>query len=85
MRVLQVINSVDPSGGGPIEGVNQLGAILASEGYSIEIASLDPPDALFLNQTALPVHPLGPTAWKYGFSAKLIPWLRRNRARFGQE
>jgi glycosyltransferase involved in cell wall biosynthesis len=82
VRVLQVISSVDPSGGGPIEGVNQLSAILASAGHSIEIASLDPPDAPFLNHGALPVYPLGPTANGYGFSAKLIPWLRANRARY---
>jgi glycosyltransferase involved in cell wall biosynthesis len=82
VRVLQVISSVDPSGGGPIEGVNQLSAILASAGHSIEIASLDPPDATFLQQSVLPVHPLGPTAYSYGFSAKLIPWLRANRARY---
>jgi len=80
--VLQVISSVDRSGGGPIEGVNQLSAILASAGHSIEIASLDPPDATFLQQSALPVHPLGPTVYSYGFSAKLIPWLRANRARY---
>ena len=82
MRVLQVISSVDPSGGGPIEGVNQLSAILASAGHSIEIASLDPPDATFVKQSALPVHPLGPTVYSYGFSSKLIPWLRANRARY---
>ena len=82
MRVLQVISSVDPSGGGPIEGVNQLSAILVSAGHSIEVASLDPPDATFVKQSALRVHPLGPTVYSYGFSSKLIPWLRANRARY---
>jgi glycosyltransferase involved in cell wall biosynthesis len=73
---------VNPAGGGPVEGVKQLGATMVSMGHRVEIASLDPPDAPFVQQSVLPVHALGPTSSNYGFSAKLVPWLCANRAQY---
>jgi glycosyltransferase involved in cell wall biosynthesis len=51
-------------------------------GHEVEIASLDPPDAPYLAQSPLPVHPLGPVKLKYGFSPRLLPWLRTNRSHY---
>jgi glycosyltransferase involved in cell wall biosynthesis len=82
LKILQVISSVNPSGGGPIESVRQLGVTLISSGHQVEIASLDPPDAPYLNQNSLPVHALGPTQLGYSFSTRFIPWLRANRAHY---
>lgn len=82
MKILHVISSVNPAGGGPIEGIKQLGTSLEAAGHQVEIASLDHPDAAFLKQSPLPVHPLGPTTLGYGFSTRFIPWLRANRSRY---
>jgi glycosyltransferase involved in cell wall biosynthesis len=82
MNILHVINSVNPAGGGPIEGIKQLGTSLESAGHRVEIASLDSPDAAFLRQSPLPVHPLGPSTLHYSFSPRFIPWLRANRTRY---
>jgi glycosyltransferase involved in cell wall biosynthesis len=82
MRILQIIASVDPAGGGVVEGVRQLGATLVTAGHSVEIASIDAPDAPFLRNSSLPVYALGPGISKYGFSAKVIPWLRANHSRY---
>jgi glycosyltransferase involved in cell wall biosynthesis len=71
---------VNPAGGGPIEGINQLSTTLIAEGHRVEIASLDSPDMPFLKQCRLAVHPLGPATLSYGFSTRLIPWLRANRS-----
>jgi glycosyltransferase involved in cell wall biosynthesis len=79
LRILHVIRSADPASGGPIEGVTQLGTALVSAGHSVEVASLDPPGAPFLRQTPLPVYPLGPSHFKYGFTPRLVPWLRANK------
>jgi glycosyltransferase involved in cell wall biosynthesis len=79
MNILQVINSVNPSGGGPIESVRQLGGALESAGHRVEIASLDPPGTTCLEQCELPVYPLGPTSLQYGFSTRFVPWLRAHR------
>jgi glycosyltransferase involved in cell wall biosynthesis len=82
MKILHVISSVNPDGGGPIEGVRQLGGNLVSLGHRVEIASLDPPNAPYLRQNALPVHALGPAQLGYAFSTRFIPWLRANRRQY---
>lgn len=82
MRILHVISSVNPAGGGPIEGIKQLGVTLLTQGHCVEIVSLDPPDAPYLAQAPLPVHALGPVQLKYGFSPRLVPWLRANASRY---
>jgi glycosyltransferase involved in cell wall biosynthesis len=80
MKILHVISSVNPAGGGPIEAVRQLG--LADTEHSVEIASLDSPDAAFVEQCPLPVYPLGPSTTKYAYSGRFVPWLRANRSRY---
>jgi glycosyltransferase involved in cell wall biosynthesis len=82
MRILHIISSVSATGGGPIEGVKQLGTILSHSGHRVEVASLDDPAAPFLKDCPIPVHPLGPAMSKYGFSSRLIPWLRANRSHY---
>ena len=82
MNILHVINSVDPAGGGPIEGVRQLGRSLTSIGHLVEVASLDSPDAPYLRDFPLRVYALGPSATKYAFSNRLIPWLRANHSHY---
>ena len=82
MNILHVISSVNPAGGGPIEGVKQLGTLLDGAGHHVEIASLDSPNARYLGQSPLPVHPLGPSKLKYGFTPRFVPWLRANRNRY---
>ena len=82
MRILHIIGSVDPSCGGPVEGVRQLGTNLTASGHTVHVASLDPPDAPWVKEFALPVYALGPTRIKYGYSPRFAPWLRENRARY---
>jgi glycosyltransferase involved in cell wall biosynthesis len=53
-----------------------------SAGHNVEIASLDPPNAPYLAQSPLPVHPLGPTTLAYGYTPRFIPWLRSNRNQY---
>jgi glycosyltransferase involved in cell wall biosynthesis len=82
MKILHVISSVNPLGGGPIEGIRQLGTALVSAGHRVEIASLDPPNAPYVNLSPLPVHALGPGSFGYRYSAQLVPWLRANRGKY---
>ena len=82
MKILHVISSVDPAGGGPIEGVKQLTLVAQANGHSIEIASLDPPGAPYLKDFPAPVHALGPAKFKYRFSDRLVPWLRTHATRY---
>ena len=78
MKILHVICSASPTGGGPVEGLKQLAAVNRPLGHQIEVASLDAPDAPFLNTFPLPIYPLGPGKMKYGYSNRLVPWLSEN-------
>lgn len=82
LRILHSIRSVNPHGGGPIEGVKQFAAVNRAEGHSVEVLSLDSPDDPWIKDFALPCHPMGPSKGSYGYSARLVPWLKANRARY---
>jgi glycosyltransferase involved in cell wall biosynthesis len=75
LKILHIIRSVNPEGGGPIEGVKQLASVKRNAGHRIEIVSLDAADANFVKQSSIPVHALGPGLGKYGYSRNLNPWL----------
>jgi glycosyltransferase involved in cell wall biosynthesis len=76
MRILHIISGVNPKGGGPIEGVHQIGRKLVEMGHSVEVLSLDDPQADYVKNFPLPVHALGPTQGDYQYNARLVPWLR---------
>jgi glycosyltransferase involved in cell wall biosynthesis len=81
MKILRVISSVNPQGGGPIEGVNQLSAVHRSMGVEVEICSLDAPDAEWVIGSQTKVHALG-SASGYGYNKHLLPWLRANARQY---
>jgi glycosyltransferase involved in cell wall biosynthesis len=78
LKILHVISSVNPAGGGPIEAVSQLAWISTLDGHVVEIASLDAPGAPHAKSFPLPFYPLGPGTLSYGFSPRFVPWLREN-------
>lgn len=77
MNILQVIRSADTRGGGPIEGLMQQGAQLTARGHTVETLALDPPGmALDSRLEERTVHLLGPARLGYGYTPRLVPWLR---------
>jgi len=78
MKILHIIPSVNPKGGGPMEGVRQRGLRLIEMGHVVEVVTLDAPSSEFLSTYGLPVHALGPGKGSYQYSAKLVPWLCAN-------
>jgi len=80
MKLLHLISTVDPRGGGPMEGVRQRGLRLLEMGHQVEVASLDDANAPHVAAFPLPVHALGPTRGVYHYSASLRPWLRAHAA-----
>ena len=75
MRLLHVINSIDPVGGGPIEGLRQLGVYLSERGVQAQICCSDAPDAPYVTNSGLDVIALGPARLRYGFNMRLLHWL----------
>jgi glycosyltransferase involved in cell wall biosynthesis len=82
LRILHSIRSVNPVGGGPIEGLKQLSAVNRQHGHSVEVVSLDDPDDAWVKTCPVPCHAVGPGWGKYGYSPRLVPWLEANRQRF---
>src|SRR5579875_2592538 len=81
MRILHIIGTMNPEAGGPTEAVRVL--ITHSPPDSThEIVTLDDPAAPFLREVPAPIHPMGPQSSTFGYSPKLLPWLRVNRDRF---
>jgi glycosyltransferase involved in cell wall biosynthesis len=69
------MRSINPEGGGPIEGVYQRAKYLIHKGHTVEIVSLDAPDEDFIEQSSLVIHAVGGAKGKYGYSRNLKPWL----------
>lgn len=76
MRLLHVIPRLDPRYGGTVEAVRSLGLALQAEGAQQAVATIDPPEAPYLAAFPLPVFAQGPAKGFYGYSPRLVPWLR---------
>jgi glycosyltransferase involved in cell wall biosynthesis len=74
MKLLHAIQSVDFSGGGPIEGLVQLSRATAGR-IAHEVVSIDAPDASCVRDFQLPLTALGP-AGVLGYSPRLTPWIK---------
>jgi glycosyltransferase involved in cell wall biosynthesis len=82
MKLLHVIPSMNPRGGGPMEGVVQMARIHLSKGVNVEVVSFDEPDAEYLARLPMKVNGLGRGFLKYGYNRKLVPWLNENVKKF---
>lgn len=80
MKILQVVGSVNPSIGGPIEGVLQTSRWSTSAGNVVELLTLDDPTDELVRRFPFRVHAMGPVSSTYGYTKTLLPWLRQNAA-----
>jgi glycosyltransferase involved in cell wall biosynthesis len=78
MKVLHILPSIDPKGGGPMEGVRQYGQRFETLGHYVEVVTLDDPNACYLQAYPLKVHALGPAKGGYGYTPKLTEWLGKH-------
>jgi glycosyltransferase involved in cell wall biosynthesis len=90
MKILRIIISLDPAGGGPSEGIRRLTEALSRAGHTQEVATLDAPEAAFLSTFPGKVHALGRPGrslpqgsgriWqRFGFTSGATQWVRDNR------
>ena len=82
MKILRSIHTINPAGGGPIESIKQSSAALRRRGHEVEIVSLDAPDAPWVRESEIPVHPLGPGRGSYGYAPGFSSWIKERRAQF---
>ena len=78
MKILQLVQTLDPGTGGVARAVVTLSEALVTLGHQVEIVTLDERDAPWLETIQIPVHPLGSGLTSYRYSKNLLPWLRKN-------
>ena len=88
MKILHVIASVDPRGGGPIEGVFSSSEVWFRNGHERHIVCIDAPDTPWVAEARAPTVALGCSGrwyriarrWlpilRYSYTPKLADWLR---------
>jgi len=76
LKILQLVQTLDPSGGGVARAVVTLSRALVRVGQHVEIVALDEPKAPWLQNVGLPVHSLGVGLTSYRHSKNLLPWLQ---------
>jgi glycosyltransferase involved in cell wall biosynthesis len=82
MKLLHVLSSANPDGGGPVEGVLRRGLHLHELGHRVEIVTLDDPNLDFVREFPLNIHALGPSRGRYRYNRRLVPWLRIHAAEY---
>jgi glycosyltransferase involved in cell wall biosynthesis len=80
VRILQLIQTLDPATGGVAAAVIALSRALVRQGHEVHIVALDDPHAPWLAKIGLPVHGLGAGTTSYRYSRALPPWLDKHGA-----
>jgi glycosyltransferase involved in cell wall biosynthesis len=78
LKILQMVQTLDPSGGGVAAAVLGLNRGLTRRGHKIDVLVLDDPSAPWLTDVDLPVHALGAGLTSYRYSPMLSPWLKKH-------
>jgi glycosyltransferase involved in cell wall biosynthesis len=81
VRILHLLNTVDPAFGGPVEAARQ-SALGAPEGVSVEVLSLDRDVSQWAHSWPVRITTVGASYTRYRYSPGLVPWLRANSRRF---
>jgi len=72
LKVLRIIRSLHPAGGGPVDGLRQSIPCLANYGIKTTVLSLDPPDSPWLTDFPCETISLGSSCIGYGFCSGLV-------------
>lgn len=78
MKVLRVIASMNPTFGGPCQGIRNSIPELNKLGIHSEVVSLDNPNDAFLNKDDFKIYALGEGKGPWKVNTKLLKWLDEN-------
>jgi glycosyltransferase involved in cell wall biosynthesis len=76
VKVLNVIGSVDPRGGGTTDHVFSSSQVWSRRGHECHILCLDPPDAACVARAPVVTFALGSQGRLYNFARRIFPFLR---------
>jgi len=78
MKILRVISSTNPEGGGVVESVIQSALAIELLGHSVELLCLDAPNSPWLVNRAIKIHAVGPAKSSYAYCPNLLDWLQQH-------
>jgi glycosyltransferase involved in cell wall biosynthesis len=81
VNLLRIIRSLNPSDGGPMEGLRQITPHLEAMGVGTTVVCLDPPNAPWQADFPARVVAVGPVAGGYGYRRGLVAPIRELAAR----
>src|SRR3954447_21484914 len=81
-KILRVITSMDPAGGGPCQGIRNSIPALKALGVDNEVVCLDSHDAEYLGADDFTIHALGAAKGPWAYNKNLIPWLVKNASNY---
>lgn len=82
LRILRVIESMNPAYGGPCQGIRNSIPELDAMGSVNEVISVDDENSVWSVDDNFPIHRLGPGSGPWGYSPKLLAWLRSNLSNY---
>jgi len=82
MRLLRIIHSLNPSGGGPVFGIREMTPYMSQYGIETTVASLDDPSSPWLYNLPFDTLPLGPSLGGYGYHPAIFHKLLAATASF---
>ena len=82
MKILRLIDTLDPKTGGPAVGVRAITPVLHQLGHKTVIVTTDTTDIGGVSVTGAEVIPVGPARGSYRHCPALRPWLAENLAEF---
>lgn len=82
MKVLHIVDKMNPSRGGVCQAIRTIIKGLSAKGFQNEVICLDDPTASFISNDPFTIHGLGPTENLWSYSAKLKNWFKSNISKF---
>ena len=81
VRILHVLDTVDPAGAGPVEAA-RLYCTASAADYETEVLTLDADASRWRDSWGVPIHCVGRSRILPRYSAGIIRWLKQNGGRF---
>ncbi|WP_232622884.1 glycosyltransferase [Pareuzebyella sediminis] len=82
LRILRVIESMDPAYGGPCQGIRNSIPALRAMGAINEVVSVDGENVSWPSDDEFRIHKAGPGKGPWGYSPKLSRYLKKNLSKY---
>lgn len=82
MKILRIIESLDPKKGGPAYSVRESSRMLTEMGHQVTVLTLDHGGRRLNDAVPFEYVAIGPGLFRFGFSLRFWRWLRKHVSRF---